>query len=143
MKKYQYRQYAAMRLYFPFVAYSPDGKLIAHIDNTTGQFNLWITPSGGGSSRQLTAYTDNTVRAAAWSPDGTRLALQADQNGDEQHQIYVVSAQGGWPQALRAKLDSQHNLGDWSPNGEKLTYSANDQDAANMGSGDPRCQKWQ
>lgn len=132
MAKYRFEQFAATRLYYPTVGYSPDGKQIAHVHNATGQFNLWTVPSGGGYPRQLTAYTDNTVRNFAWSPDGSRLLIQADQNGDEQHQIYSVGAQGGWPEALTNKLDAQHNLGKWSPDGKTFAYCANDQNPANM-----------
>ncbi len=134
MAKYQFRQFAATRLFSPIVSYSPDGKQIAHVVNTTGQFNLWTVPSGGGNPRQLTSYTDNTVRAVSWSPDGKQILFQADQNGDEQHQIYVVGERGGWPQALTSKLDAQHNIGGeaWSPDGTWIVYTANDQTPTNM-----------
>jgi dipeptidyl aminopeptidase/acylaminoacyl peptidase len=134
MKKYRYEQYAATRLFYPVVAYSPDGKHIAHINNTTGQFNLWTIPSGGGFPCQLTTYQDNTVRMLSWSPDGTRILFQADQNGDEQHQLYVIPASGGWPEALTDKLDSQHNISDsaWSPDGKVSSYSANDANPTDM-----------
>ena len=134
MKKYSFEQFAATRLFYPIVAYSPDGQQIAHVTNTTGQFNLWTVPSGGGYARQLTSYTDNTVRAVAWSPDGKQLLIQADQNGDEQHQLYLVGAEGGWPGALTNKLDSQHNLADsaWSPDGKTIAYCANDVNPGDM-----------
>lgn len=128
MKQYSFEQFAATRLFYPIVAYSPDGQQIAHVNNMTGQFNLWTIPSGGGYPRQLTSYTDNTVRAVAWSPDGKQLLIQADQNGDEQHQIYIIGAEGGWPEALTHNLQAQHNLADdtWSPDGKTIAYSAND-----------------
>jgi dipeptidyl aminopeptidase/acylaminoacyl peptidase len=134
VKKYRFEQFAATRLFYPVVAYSPDGQHIAHINNTTGQFNLWTVPSGGGYPRQLTAYSDNTVRTLSWSPDGKHILFQADQNGDEQHQVYLIGGQGGWPEALTNKLDSQHNIaGDaWSPDGMRIAYCANDQNPMNM-----------
>ncbi|MBL8152724.1 MAG: hypothetical protein JNM70_00960, partial [Anaerolineae bacterium] len=61
-RKAVYRQFASTRLYYPMVAYSPDGKHIAHVHNATGQFNAWTVPSGGGYPRQLTSYTDNRVQ---------------------------------------------------------------------------------
>jgi len=91
MKRYTFDQFSATRVYYPSLDYSPDGSHIAHITNTTGQFNLWTIPSGGGVARQLTAYTDNTVRAVQWSPDGEYLVFQMDQNGDEFHQLYTLS----------------------------------------------------
>ena len=88
LKKYQYKQFAATRLFYPMVRYSPDGKLVGHITNTTGQYNFWTVPSGGGFARQFTVYSDNTVRdfqlVARWSA----VVLQVDQNGDEFHQVY-------------------------------------------------------
>jgi len=134
MKQYRFEQFAATRLYYPVVTYSPDGKHIAHVNNTTGQFNLWTVPSGGGFPRQLTSYTDNTVRAVSWSPDGKRLLIQADQNGDEQHQLYLVGADGGWPETLTSKLDAQHNItpDSWSPDGKTIAYAANDMNPGDM-----------
>lgn len=130
--KYRFEQFASTRIYTPVVRYSPDGQHILHVTNTTGQFNLWTIPSGGGIPRQLTAFTDNTVRNALWSVDGSYILFQADQNGDEQHQLYRLGARGGWHESITQKMDSQHNLGDISPDGQWLAYSANDENPMNM-----------
>lgn len=134
MKKYRFAQFAATRIYTPAVAYSPDGRQIAHVNNSTGQFNLWTIPSGGGMPRQLTSYTDNTVRAIAWKPDGTEIIFLADQNGDEQHQVYSIGARGGWPEQLTNKMDAQHILGSdpYSPDMKTLAYAGNDVNPMNM-----------
>ncbi|MEZ5424947.1 MAG: S9 family peptidase [Pyrinomonadaceae bacterium] len=132
MNKYPYRQFAATRLFYPIVRYSPDGSLIGHITNTTGQYNLWTVSSRGGFARQLTSYTDNTVRDFGWSPDGRRIALQVDQDGDEFHQIYLLPERGGWAESLTAKMDAQHYLAEFSPCGTRLAYAANDRDPMDM-----------
>src|SRR4051794_25944693 len=111
MTKYRFEQFAATRLYTGAIAYSPDGTQIAHVNNVTGQFNLWMIPSGGGMPRQLTSYSDNTVRSISWRPDGKELIFIADQNGDEQNQVYTIGSQGGWPEALTNKMDAQHLIG--------------------------------
>ena len=43
---YEFEQFTAVRL-FTSAAYSPDGRSIAYIANTTGEFNLWTMPAGG------------------------------------------------------------------------------------------------
>lgn len=134
MARYRYPQFAATRIYWPYVAYSPDGQHIAHITNTTGQFNLWTIPSGGGIPRQLTAFTDNTARGMAWSPDGEQLAFIADQNGDEFHQVYLIGKDGGWPEQLTHSMEAQHQLSTeaFSPDGKTLVYAANDDKPENV-----------
>jgi len=132
--KYTFEQFSATRLYTNSVGYSPDGKQIAHVHNGSGQFNLWLIPSGGGFAKQLTAFNNNTVRDFAWSPDGKYLAFHADQNGDEQHQLYLLESWGSWPKALTNNLEVQHSLvpQSWSPDSRLLAYVANDVDPANM-----------
>lgn len=125
--------YAAIRLYTSAIAYSPDGRLIAHVTNTTGSFNLWTIPSGGGIARQLTAFTNQTVRGVAWRPDGAALIFNADTNGDEQMGIYTIGAKGGVPQPV-TQARAQHYLAytPYSPDMKTLAYSGNDLDPANM-----------
>lgn len=132
MPRYAFDQFAATRLYSPIVAYSPDGQQIAHVNNATGQFNIWTVPSGGGIPQQLTSFTDNTPRALLWTPDGQHLFFQADQNGDEQHQLYQLSARGGWPEALTNRLDRQYNLSDITSDGRWLACADNEEDPSNM-----------
>ncbi|NWF70044.1 MAG: hypothetical protein HXY40_13240 [Chloroflexi bacterium] len=47
MNKYQYKQFAATRLMYPPVRYSPDSTHIGYMTSATGQLNLWSVPSGG------------------------------------------------------------------------------------------------
>ena len=134
MTKYRFEQFAATRLYTGAIAYSPDGTQIAHVNNVTGQFNLWMIPSGGGMPRQLTSYSDNTVRSISWRPDGKELIFIADQNGDEQNQVYTIGSQGGWPEALTNKMDAQHLIGNeaYSPDMKTIAYAGNDINPMNM-----------
>jgi dipeptidyl aminopeptidase/acylaminoacyl peptidase len=128
MNKPSFDQYSATRIYYPSLAYSPDGAHIAHITNTTGQFNLWTIPSGGGFARQLTSYSDNTVRAVQWSPDGAYLVFQMDQNGDEFYQLYQIDPHGGWGRAFTNAMQAQHYIvgSAFSSDSRYLAYNAND-----------------
>jgi dipeptidyl aminopeptidase/acylaminoacyl peptidase len=115
----------------PVVAISPDGTAVAYVSNQGGQYNLWTHPlRGDGEATQLTAYTDQSVRAVAWSPSGTTLAYSADRDGDEQYQIYVIAATGGEPRRVSTTDGRQHDLAarPFTPDGKQLVYGGNDRD---------------
>lgn len=126
MTQYALKDYADVRVYAPALAYSPDGRQIAHVTNESGQFNLWTIPTGGGDRRQLTHYTDNTVRALDWSSDGKKIVFTADANGDEFHQIYVMDATTGETFPLRHAEKTQHGSIAISHDCKWLVYAAND-----------------
>lgn len=128
---YLFEQFTATRD-FSSPKYSPDGKHIAYIANTTGDFNLWVQPAGGGFAKQLTSYSDKAVRSFEWSPDSTQIAFTADKHGDEMHQIFLLDAKGGWPQQLTNQLEAQHELNGWLPDGSGLIFSANDREPSEV-----------
>lgn len=132
MTQHSYKDYADTLIYNPVLAYSPDGTKIAHVTNESGQFNLWVMDSGGGGKRQLTHYTDNTVRAANWSPDGANIVFSADHDGDEQHQLYTLNVTSGEITPLRHTPARQHLLRGYSPDGQWVAYAANDREPQDM-----------
>src|SRR5687768_9737977 len=109
-KKYSFEQFARVTLFYPAVAYSPDGSQIGFISNKSGQYNFFTVPSGGSvnDAKQWTNYTDNTFRYFIWSPDGKQILFHADQNGDEFNQIYTLTLDTGEIKALTNKMDAQH-----------------------------------
>jgi dipeptidyl aminopeptidase/acylaminoacyl peptidase len=123
----QFEQFFAIRRFQPALAFTPDGRRVLFVTNTSGQFNLWRTSVGGGRQQQLTAFEANTVRAIAPSPDGKTIVLIADRDGDEFHQIYAIPATGGWPEQWTDAPEVQHfvNLNAWSPDGGRLAFAAN------------------
>lgn len=132
MAEYTLKDYADIRNYLGIMAYSPDGSQIAHVTNESGQFNIWVMPSGGGERRQLTHYTDNTVRSLDWSPDGSTIVFGADANGDEQHQLYLLDVASGEITPLRHKEKRQHFLNGYSEDGQWISYTANDRAEQDM-----------
>lgn len=132
MTQHSYKDYADTRIYNPVLAYSPDGTKITHVTNESGQFNLWVMDSGGGGKRQLTHYSDNTVRAANWSPDGESIVFSADHDGDEQMQLYILNVASGKITPLRHTPERQHLLGGYSPHGQWVAYAANDRQPEDM-----------
>ncbi|GIK27081.1 MAG: S9 family peptidase [Chloroflexi bacterium] len=126
MAQYPFKDYADLRVYAPILAYSPDGRQIAHVTSESGQFNLWTMPTGGGERRQLTHYTDNTVRAVDWSADGKHIVFLADANGDEFRQIYIMDAVTGETRPVRHAEKTQHSSIAVSHDCKWLVYAAND-----------------
>ncbi len=84
----------------------------------------------GGAARQLTFFTDGSVRQIAWAPDGTRLAFSADNRGDEKAQIYLISADGGDPVKISAAADAWYLLANspFSRDGRYLLCHTTDRD---------------
>jgi hypothetical protein len=74
---------------------SADGSMVAYASDASGQFNVWVQAAAGGPPKQLTFFTDQSVREVAWAPDGLKVAFAADTCGDEQYQIFTVPAGGG------------------------------------------------
>jgi dipeptidyl aminopeptidase/acylaminoacyl peptidase len=132
----QYRDFLAAQRFQRFVSISADGTQVAYSADTSGQFNLWTQPAGGGTARQLTSFTGQSVRSAAWSPDGTLIAFTADAGGDEQTQIFTVPAAGGEARILSSAADRQFMIAEktaFGPSGRYLLCGGNDQDPANPG----------
>jgi eukaryotic-like serine/threonine-protein kinase len=68
------------------LAWVPDGLSVAY----GNEGNVWVQPLGGGSSRQLTRFTDNRpIGVFAWSRDGKRLAITRSTVTND-----IVSVQG-------------------------------------------------
>ena len=133
MPRYRFEQYFATRRQV-FSLPSPDGESVYFGSDISGQFNLWRVPSSGGWPQQLTLFERESVRQAAVSPDGERIAFIADPDGNEQYQIYVMAAQGGWPEPVTARPDAQHMMEAtaFSPDGRALAYAANSRTRTEM-----------
>ena len=117
----------------PALSLSADGTAVAYASDASGQFNLWIQAIAAGEPRQLTFFTDLSVRQLAWAPDGARLAFTADRHGSERTQLYLISADGTSLVRISDLTDRRHQLADASPfssSGRYLLYNCNDRDPA-------------
>ncbi len=111
---------------------SPDGSRVAFVRVWVNQkadryeSALWIVPSGGGPSRQITAGPRDS--GPRWSPDGKTLAFSrsAEKEGRPQPpQIYLLSLDGG---EARPLTDTPRGAGgfEWSPDGKTIAFSSAD-----------------
>lgn len=99
------------------IAWSPDGQSIAYTGGFQGWNNdkayddLYVVDARGARSRRLTASPEDDWDPA-WSPDGTRIAF--DRQDDGYNWIYVANADGSGVRRLTANFNWHP---DWTPDG--------------------------
>ncbi|MGY6554921.1 MAG: S9 family peptidase [Wenzhouxiangella sp.] len=71
---------------------SPTGEYVAVSKSVTGEPQLWLIPTDGSQSRQLTF--GNGITFFRWAPDGQSLVYGADNAGDEQEAYFRISVDG-------------------------------------------------
>ncbi|MCK5213281.1 MAG: S9 family peptidase, partial [Dehalococcoidia bacterium] len=107
------------------VEFSPDDAWISMVSNRDGQLNLYKLSSDGSEAVRLTEFA-NPAFGGQWSPDGTRLAITANEAKDLRNaDIYVVAADGSQCQrVLRVKEGSKDGAVAWLPDGNRLAITS-------------------
>lgn len=95
-------------------SFSPDGRSMAYISNTSGSPQLWVMPlDGRGEPRQLTQLPD-PVQPVYWSPNGQWLAYAVAPGGGLNTQIYVARPDGSGERRLTAGGRDNNWLTGWT-----------------------------
>jgi Tol biopolymer transport system component len=106
-------------------AWSPDGRLIAYIDQG---LSLWLVRSDGSGRRLLLPKSRLRSVGLSWSPDGTKIAITT--TGPEGRplkgccsrlHLYVIPIGGGPPVPLPAGKHIGYGVS-WSPRGDEIYY---------------------
>jgi tricorn protease len=104
--------------------WSPDGKLIAYISDTTGEDEIYVvTPDGKGSPKQLTTGGDTYKFEISWSPDSKKI-LWPDKKLRLQ---YVEVESKAVKKVAQAKAWEIHDAV-WSPDSRWVAYSQNERE---------------
>jgi hypothetical protein len=98
---------------------SPRGDATAYHSDESGNFDIWVKRTDGGTSTNLTVDHPGTDKNPSWSPDGTRIAFFSDREGGG---YFTVSSTGG--PARRVPGWDASTLGPpvWSPDGAALAW---------------------
>ena len=102
--------------------YSPDGKWIAFISDSSGREEIYVVAAdGAGQSRKITDL-DTLKLSMAWSPNSQELAFTAS---DNKLRKYGVDSK----QTTELTSSSYGNIGApvWSPDGKWIAFSKSDQ----------------
>jgi TolB protein len=99
--------------------WSRDGGRVAYhgCDDRGDNCGIWVIQPGGFNAARLTSHTSDT--AAAWSPDGTRVAFASTRTGN--WELYLVEIATGQERRL-----TDHAAADyaptWSPDGKQIAF---------------------
>jgi len=101
--------------------WSSDGALIAFTSGPDGDRDLYLMNATGGTVQRLTQGAHLTRDHAAWSPDGSRIAVQIADGKD--YNIGIVRL-GNAPRAplLVASSPAYDGSFTWSPDGKHLAF---------------------
>jgi Tol biopolymer transport system component len=107
---------------------SPDGRFVAFVADHDGQFDVWVSQLGTGSSDNLTrdlppmATPGNFLRSLGFSGDGSEIWF--NKSGNPGLEKVLVRLTGG---AARPFLSAGKSAPSWSPDDARLVYvSSND-----------------
>ena len=102
---------------------SRDGRQIAFGTDDGREASVWVYDLSGTSAMRRLAFGGNN-RYPVWSPDGTRIALQSDREGDVAIFAQRTDGTGKAERLTKPEPGTTHVPESWSPDGKWLLFSA-------------------
>ena len=112
-----------------YPSWSPDSERLVFVSQRPGHFKskflityeIYVMDADGQNEQRLTENRQNDFYPS-WSPDGKRIAFEADREGDfENPEIYVMDADGGNQQRLTENRRSDLQPA-WSPDSKRIAF---------------------
>lgn len=99
-------------------SWSPDGKWIAYIGDSTGETEIYLYSPEDGKTRQLTSKNDTYIYSLQWAPDSKSLYYS-----DRENRLVRVSVPDGAKKTLLQNPQSPFSSLSVSPDSKWLAYT--------------------
>jgi dipeptidyl aminopeptidase/acylaminoacyl peptidase len=110
---------------------SPDGRLLAYCANKGEQWTVYIRELKTKREKVLVK-SRQSVLNPEFSPDGKRVVVQSDFDGNENFNIYSVATETGETRQI-TDTPADSAFPRWSPDGKKIAFISNrDRDRENI-----------
>lgn len=96
-------------------AFSPDGRRVAYVTESTRSWTLGVTDLATGASRGL-ATVRRVLGPPSWAPNGRRLAF------DTTDGVFTISLAGSKPRRVKGTTRADREP-DWSPDGRAIAIT--------------------